>query len=209
MGREHWDNLYSSKAAGDVSWHQRRPELSLELIAASGVDKDAAIIDVGGGTSTLVDCLLDGGYASLAVLDWAGIALAQARRRLGDRAGAVQWLEADVTDFVPPRRYGLWHDRAVFHFLTGAADRSRYVASLKRTLEPGGHVVIAAFAPDGPMKCSGLDVLRHDEASLQRELGQEFELRESRRETHVTPWKAQQRFLYARFQRHSGGGRDT
>lgn len=206
MGRDHWDNVYGSKAADAVSWYQRRPELSLELIAASGVGRDAGVIDVGGGASTLVDCLLDEGYTSLAVLDWSGKALAQARRRLGDRAAAVQWLEADVTDFVPPRRYGLWHDRAVFHFLTDAADRSRYVASLKRTLEPGGHVVIAAFAPDGPMKCSGLDVLRHDEASLRRELGHEFELRESRRETHLTPWQAQQRFLYARFQLRSGGG---
>jgi trans-aconitate methyltransferase len=206
MGRDHWDNVYGSKAAEAVSWYQRRPELSLELIAASGVDRDAGVIDVGGGASTLVDCLLDEGYASLAVLDWSGKALAQARRRLGDRAAAVQWLEADVTDFVPPRRYGLCHDRAVFHFLTDAADRSRYVSCLKRALEPDGHIVIATFAPDGPMKCSGLEVLRHDEASLQRELGHEFALRESRRETHLTPRQAQQGFLYARFQLRSGGG---
>jgi trans-aconitate methyltransferase len=206
MPRDHWNHVYESKTPETVSWYQPRPALSLALIAASGVRKDAGIIDVGAGASTLVDCLLDQGYSSLAVLDWSGTALAHGRARLGDRAAAVQWHEADVTRFEPPRRYGLWHDRAVFHFLTQESDRRAYIATLKRALEADGHVVIATFAPDGPAKCSGLDVMRHDEAKLRRELGEEFELRETRRETHLTPWQSEQRFVYARFRRHPNPG---
>jgi trans-aconitate methyltransferase len=206
MPRDHWNHVYESMTPETVSWYQPRPALSLALIAASGVRKDAGIIDVGAGASTLVDCLLDQGYSSLAVLDWSGTALAHGRARLGDRAAAVQWHEADVTRFEPPRRYGLWHDRAVFHFLTQESDRRAYIATLKRALEADGHVVIATFAPDGPAKCSGLDVMRHDEAKLRRELGEEFELRETRRETHLTPWQSEQRFVYARFRRHPNPG---
>jgi hypothetical protein len=199
--QEHWNQVYQTKGTQDVSWYQRRPDLSLALITASGVSKDAGIIDVGGGASTLVDCLLDGGYTGLAVLDLAGVALANSRARLGDRAGAVEWFEADVTSFEPPHRFGLWHDRAVFHFLTAAEDRRGYVAALRRALIPGGAAVISTFALDGPPKCSGLDVLRHDEASIQSELGADFQLLEVRRETHITPWESEQRFIYFRFQR--------
>jgi trans-aconitate methyltransferase len=117
----------------------------------------------------------------------------------------VQWFESDVAAFEPPRRYGLWHDRAVFHFLTGPEDRQAYVRTLKRTLEPGGTVIIATFAPDGPQRCSGLDVLRHDEASMLRELGAGFQLQEARRETHVTPGQAEQKFVYARFRWETDG----
>ena len=196
---DHWNQVYRSKRPDEVSWYQRRPDLSLALIAASGVAKDSGIIDVGGGASTLVDCLLDEGYTHLAVLDVAGEALARNRSRLGARATGVEWLEADVTTFEPTRRFGLWHDRAVLHFLTEAADRRAYVATLRRTLRPGGAVVIATFAPDGPPKCSGLDVRRYDEASIQEELGAEFRLEEVCRETHVTPWRAEQRFAWFRF----------
>jgi trans-aconitate methyltransferase len=174
--------------------------LSLQLIAASGVSKSAGIIDVGGGASRLVDCLLDDGYTQLAVLDLSGVALTHSRARLGARAAAVEWFEADVTTFEPPHRFGLWHDRAVFHFLTAADDRCRYVATLKRTLQPGGAVVISTFAPDGPPKCSGLDVVRYDEQAILAEFGAEFRLQEVRRETHVTPWQAEQSFTYCRFQ---------
>jgi len=199
--RDHWNQVYQTKAPEDVSWYQRRPDLSLELIAATGIDKDAGIMDVGGGASVLVDHLLDLGYSNLAVLDLSGTALNASRARLGAMAAAVDWFEADVTTFEPPRRYALWHDRAVFHFLTEADDRRRYVATLGKALEPDGAVVIATFAPDGPPKCSGLDVMRHDERSITAELGDEFELREVRREIHVTPWQAEQRFNYFRFQR--------
>jgi SAM-dependent methyltransferase len=198
--QQHWNKVYETKGVQEVSWYQPRPELSLALITASGSGKDAGIIDVGGGASTLVDCLLDAGFTRLAVLDLSGTALTQGRARLGARAAAVEWFEADVTAFVPPHRFGLWHDRAVFHFLTVADDRRRYVATLRQTLQPGGTVIMATFALDGPPKCSGLDVMRYDEQSIVGELGAEFTLQEVLRETHVTPWQSEQRFIYFRFQ---------
>jgi ubiquinone/menaquinone biosynthesis C-methylase UbiE len=196
--QEHWNQVYKTKALQEVSWYQRRPDLSLELIALSGLSKDAGIIDVGGGASTLVDSLLDDGYTRIAVLDLSGIALNHSRTRLGARAGQVEWFEADVTTFEPPHRFGLWHDRAAFHFLTVADDRHAYVATLRRTLQPGGTVIIASFAVDGPPDCSGLQVMRYDEESILAELGAGFQLQETRRETHVTPWQAEQRFIYFR-----------
>ena len=195
---EHWNQVYQTKGTDDVSWYQRRPDLSLALIAASGVSKDAGIIDVGGGASMLVDFLLDDGYTRLAVLDLSGVALSHSRTRLGARAGGVEWFEADVTSFEPPHRFGLWHDRAVFHFLTAADDRRGYISTLRRTLQPGGAVVISTFALDGPPKCSGLEVMHYDEQSIHAELGAEFQLQEVRRETHVTPWASEQRFIYFR-----------
>lgn len=201
--QEYWDQIYRTKSAHEVSWHQRRPDVSLALIAASGVSKDAGIIDVGGGASTLVDFLLDDGYTRLAVLDVSAAALCQSRARLGARAEAVEWFEADVTSFHPPYRFGLWHDRALFHFLTLANDRCAYVATLRRTVQPGGAVIISTFAPDGPPQCSGLEVVRYDEQSILAELGAEFQLREVRRETHITPWQSEQRFIYFRFQRRT------
>lgn len=197
---EHWEAAYRTGGATDVSWYQSRPAISLELIAATGLPRDGGIIDVGGGASTLVDCLLDAGYSKLAVLDLSASALGYARARLDKHAAAVEWFEADVTSFHPPHRFGVWHDRAVFHFLTAPADRRSYVAALRRTLPPGGHVIIATFAPDGPPKCSGLDVMRYDEQSILAELGAEFQLQDVRRETHITPWQSEQCFIYFRFQ---------
>ncbi|HEU0223970.1 MAG TPA: class I SAM-dependent methyltransferase [Steroidobacteraceae bacterium] len=196
----HWEQVWRTRAPREVSWYQPEPTVSLELIEAAGIAQDSGIIDVGGGASLLVDRLLDRGYSNLAVLDIAGGAMQTSRDRLGARASGVEWHEADVTSFEPPRRYGLWHDRAVFHFLTQAADRRAYVATLRKALKPDGAVVIAAFAPDGPPKCSGLDVMRHDEKSLATELGEDFAIREVRRETHRTPGGAEQRFIYCRFQ---------
>lgn len=198
--QQHWNQVYETKGPLEVSWYQRRPEVSLALIAAAGVGKDARIIDVGGGASILVDCLLEAGYTGIAVLDLSAIALNYSRARLGTRAAAVEWFEADVTTFMPPHRFGLWHDRAVFHFLTAADDRHGYVATLRQTLQPGGTVIIATFAMDGPPKCSGLDVVRYDEQSILAEVGPEFRLQEVRRETHVTPWESEQRFIYFRLQ---------
>jgi trans-aconitate methyltransferase len=198
--QEHWNRVYQTKGVQDLSWFQRRPELSLALVDASGVSKDASLIDVGGGASTLVDTLLEEGFTRLAVLDLSGQALAHSRLRLGTRAEAVEWFEADVTSFEPPHRFDLWHDRAVFHFLTAAEDRRAYVATLRQTLKSGGAVVMATFAMDGPPKCSGLDVMRYDEQSMFEELGGEFQLQEVRRETHITPWQSEQRFVYFRLQ---------
>ncbi|HEY5954164.1 MAG TPA: class I SAM-dependent methyltransferase [Terrimicrobiaceae bacterium] len=201
--REHWNKVYQTKDPNEVSWYQRRPDLSLALIASSGVPKDAEIIDVGGGASTLVDCLLDDGYTRLAVLDLSDAALSQSRSRLGARAHLVEWFEAEVTSFILPHPFDLWHDRAVFHFLVAPGDRRAYVATLKQTLKPGGTVIISTFALDGPPKCSGLEVTRYDEKTMVAELGEEFKLHELRYETHLTPWGSEQRFIYFRFQRQA------
>jgi SAM-dependent methyltransferase len=201
--KEHWNQVYQTNAANDLSWHQRRPDVSLDLIEAAGMTKDAGIIDVGGGTSTLVDSLVEADYNPIGVLDISGAALGQSRSRLGEKAEAIEWFEVDVTSFAPPHLFGLWHDRAVFHFLTEASDRRGYLATLRQTLQPGGTAIIASFALDGPPKCSGLDVVRYDERSILTELGAEFQLREIRRETHITPRQSEQRFIYFRFERQS------
>jgi SAM-dependent methyltransferase len=199
--KEHWEQVYQTKAPDDVSWFQTRPALSLQLIGKSGAGKAAGIIDVGGGASVLVDCLLDDGFVRPAVLDISAAALEHAKKRLGQRAAAVDWFAADVTEFRPPRTFGLWHDRAVFHFLTDKGDRSKYVETLKRTLKSDGHVIIASFALDGPPKCSGLDVCRYDAAGICAELGADFQLVDQASETHTTPWQTEQKFAYFRFKR--------
>lgn len=198
--KDHWNEVYQNKGALDVSWYQARPDVSLRLIEAARVSKSAGLIDVGGGASVLVDCLLDGGFTNLAVLDLSGIALGLAQQRLGPRANQVGWFEADVLDFLPPRRYACWHDRAVFHFLTSAADRRKYAETLARALAPGGHVIIATFATTGPPKCSGLDVCRYDAESIRAELGSALRFVEQVDETHITPWNTEQRFSYFRFE---------
>lgn len=202
--QEHWNRVYQTKAPDDVSWFQKRPDISLKFIEATGIAKHQAIIDVGGGASVLVDFLLAAGFTKPAVLDIAATALQHARQRLGAKAGDVEWFEADVTAFDPPRRFNLWHDRAVFHFLTDKADRQKYVQTLKRTLTHDGHVVIATFAIDGPLKCSGLDVVRYDAQAISAELGGDFRLVEQADETHVTPWNTEQKFSYFRFVRNAG-----
>ncbi|HEY5720090.1 MAG TPA: class I SAM-dependent methyltransferase [Gammaproteobacteria bacterium] len=195
---EHWDRVYRERAADEVSWYQSQPRLSLRLVEATGVGRGEALIDVGGGASRLVDCLLQRDYRDLSVLDVSAEALAVARRRLGDTAAAVHWIHADVTGFVPSRRYRLWHDRAVFHFLTGEQERARYVEVLRRALLPQAHLVIATFAPDGPRKCSGLPVCQYDGEALCRELGAGFELLDATRERHLTPGAVEQRFAWFR-----------
>jgi hypothetical protein len=199
--RAHWQHIYQGRSPEAASWYQAEPALSLALIAATGLPSGAGIIDVGGGAATLVDRLLDRGYEDLTVLDVAEPALATARARLGARADRVAWIAADVTRWTPPRRWALWHDRAVFHFLVDADDRRAYRAALDRALAADGHVIIASFAPEGPERCSGLPVMRYDEAGLGRALGPGFRFVESRRETHRTPAGAAQAFLYQRYVR--------
>jgi len=200
-GERHWDTLYRSKAPTAVSWYQESPALSLAMIERSRIDRKARIVDVGGGASTLVDRLLEKGFATVSVLDIAPAALAAAKARLGEQAHRVEWIVADVTAWHPQQPYDLWHDRAVFHFLVHATDRRNYVAALQAALAPGGHVVIATFALDGPERCSGLPVVRYGPESLASELGEDFRLIESVPETHVTPAGVEQRFIYCRFQR--------
>ena len=199
--KEHWEQVYQTKSVDDVSWYQVRPTASLKLIESSGVKKDEAIIDVGGGASVLVDFLLEAGFHRLAVLDISETALERARQRLGTAFAQVEWIQADVTRFDPTRRFNLWHDRAVFHFLTDKDDRQHYVETLKRTVSPHGHVIIATFAIDGPTKCSGLEVVRYETTSICAELGAGFQLVEQVEETHMTPWDTKQKFSYFRFAR--------
>ncbi|HEX2365573.1 MAG TPA: class I SAM-dependent methyltransferase, partial [Bradyrhizobium sp.] len=184
----HWQNVYATKAEREVSWFQENPAPSLDLIAATGISSDAAIIDIGGGASRLVDHLLDRGFRRLSILDLSAKALEVAKKRLGQRGDGVEWIVADVTAWQPLRTYDLWHDRAAFHFLTEAADRDAYVACLKKALRPGGNVIIATFASDGPERCSGLPIVRYDAASLSKILGSDFRLIGEQRHEHATPW---------------------
>ena len=199
--KAHWEQIYRDKQPEEVSWHQLAPELSLALIAATHLGPGARLLDVGGGASRLVDALLDQGYRQLTILDISAAALAHARTRLGDRADQVHWLEADATAFDLGHEVDIWHDRAVFHFLTEAADRAAYVDQLDRHLAPHGQAIIAAFAPDGPERCSNLPVVRYSAETLAETLGDRFRLIETRAEQHLTPSGARQPFLYHRFRR--------
>ena len=196
-----WDAIYTMQAPEEVSWYQASPDVSLALIAATGVGKDARIIDVGGGASVLVDHLLDAGVSRLTVLDVSGAAIRHARTRLGNRADRVTWVEADITAGTLSGTFDVWHDRAAFHFLTDSEDRARYLDAVNRVVPAGGHILIAAFALEGPPRCSALEVRRYSPAALHEELGARFELVETRRELHTTPANAQQAFLYARFRK--------
>lgn len=199
--REHWHRVYRKKTSEQASWYQEHPTDSLDLIRATGLGKQARILDVGGGTSKLVDFLLEMGFTRVGVLDIAGSALAEAQRRLGASADRVEWIEADVRTFQPSHSWDLWHDRAVFHFLTDPADRVAYHAVLDRTVPEGGHVLLATFGPQGPTHCSGLEVVRYSPTELAAEFGPTLRLIESRTERHRTPSGAEQEFVYGRFTR--------
>ncbi|MFN2567459.1 MAG: class I SAM-dependent methyltransferase [Gemmatimonadaceae bacterium] len=195
--REHWQGIYRAKAPTEVSWYQPEARLSLELIRRVAPDLDGPVIDVGGGASTLVDGLLDGGYRAVTVLDLAPAALGRARSRLSHRATPVHWVAADVLDApLAAEHYAVWHDRAVFHFLTEASDRARYVAQARRAVRKGGHVIVASFGPDGPERCSGLEVVRYTPEAMHAEFGGNFRLLDSVREDHQTPWGTTQAFVY-------------
>lgn len=198
MGRkDHWEQIYSTRASDAVSWFQRRADYSLRLIRATGAGPEAAIIDVGGGASVLVDDLVAEGYQHLTVLDLSGAALAVARRRLGPAADRVTWIEADVTQAqLPAHGHDVWHDRAVFHFLTDPADRAAYVAQVLRAVKPGGHVIVASFAEDGPEQCSGLPVVRYSPDGMHAQFGGAFTLLGHEKEAHQTPGGAVQQFVY-------------
>ena len=180
-----------------MSWYQPEARASLDLITRVAHDLDEPIIDIGGGASTLIDGLLDSGYRDLSVLDLAGPALAIAQSRLGVRSHVVRWREANaLTAQLPLRHYSVWHDRAVFHFLTDRADRQRYVAQARHAIRRGGHIIVASFAPDGPQRCSGLDVVRYTPGAMHREFGAGFALLDSVRDEHHTPSGMVQSFVY-------------
>jgi ubiquinone/menaquinone biosynthesis C-methylase UbiE len=200
--KEHWERVYETKATDAVSWFQPRAERSLRLIRETGVPRDAAIIDVGGGTSTLVDELLRQGYSKLTVLDLSAAALAKSKERIGEQVGRVTWIEADITQATLPEvTYDVWHDRAAFHFLTDPHQRQAYVRAALRSIKPGGHVIVATFAEDGPMKCSGLPVQRYCAETLHEEFGEAFTLIRHVNEAHQTPFDTVQEFMYCYFQR--------
>ena len=195
----HWESVYTTKGEKEVSWFQERPEISLEFIAATGAGPNSAIVDIGGGASRLVDALLDDGYRKLTVLDLSKAALAASRERLGLRGDTVTWVAADVTTWGPSEHYGVWHDRAAFHFLTDEKDRHAYVLRLEQALREGGEAIIGTFALNGPERCSGLPVMRYDSSGLTTVLGPKFRLLSSREEEHRTPWGASQVFQFSRF----------
>jgi 2-polyprenyl-3-methyl-5-hydroxy-6-metoxy-1,4-benzoquinol methylase len=199
--KHHWNKVYTKKSPLEVSWYQPRPALSLELIESCGLDRDTAIIDVGAGTSTLVDELLQLGHSNLAVLDVSEAAIGHGKTRLGAQAEKVEWYVGDVTEFEAPHQFGLWHDRAVLHFLTDSDDRANYRRSMLGTVENGGHAVVATFSLEGPPRCSGLDVVRYSPETLSAELGPELELVTARDEAHETPTGATQAFTYCLFHR--------
>lgn len=199
--QEHWDRVYSDKAPSEVSWFQNEPRASLDALDRCGVSATTPFVDIGGGASNLVDVLLTRGWTDVTVVDIAAPALVAAQARLGDEAVRVQWEVADITSWNPPRQYGVWHDRAVFHFLTEPEQQAEYRRALLAGTAPAAHVIIATFAPEGPEKCSGLPVQRYDAASLSAALGGEFTLLGDWREEHLTPWGAAQKFVWCVFQR--------
>ena len=199
--RSHWERVYAGRPAHDLSWYQAEPTLSLALIEAHA-EPGASVLDVGGGASVLVDYLLARGYRP-GVLDIAPSALAVSKARLGERARDVVWLEADVTSFAPERAWDVWHDRAVFHFLTEPAARAAYAKAAARAVRPGGVAIVAAFGLTGPDRCSGLPTVRYSAAGLARELAPDFELEDERAETHVTPAGRAQDFTYGVLRRRA------
>jgi SAM-dependent methyltransferase len=195
--KDHWDAVYRTKPADGVSWFRPHLERSLAFLEGTKLDLDARVIDVGGGASTLVDDLLERGYTNVTVLDLSQAALDATRARLGERAARVRWLCADVTEArLPEAAYDFWHDRAVFHFLREDEQRRRYVEAVRRALKPGGHIVVATFGPEGPERCSGLDVVRYTADGLHDEFGGAFEKVASATEVHKTPWGSEQQFVY-------------
>ena len=195
--QDHWNRIYTEKASDQVSWYRPHLEASLALIERAAAGPSASIIDVGAGESTLVDDLLARGYSDLTILDISQEAISASKKRLGKAAERVRWLVADITHAeIEGCAFDIWHDRAVFHFLTSEADRRAYVRQVTHTVKRGGHVILSAFGPEGPTRCSGLEVVRYDAESLQREFGTAFQLVSSSRHLHETPFGTTQQFTY-------------
>ena len=195
--KAHWEDVYRSKAVDEVSWYRPHLDVSLSLIESAAPDRGSAIIDVGGGEATLVDDLVARGYGDVTVLDISQAAIEVAKARMGAAAAPVHWIADDITEVgLDAARYDLWHDRAVFHFLTRAEDRAAYVRQVARAVKPGGHVIVATFGPEGPEQCSGMDVVRYDADGLHGEFGAKFRLLDSVTELHETPWRTPQQFMY-------------
>jgi 2-polyprenyl-3-methyl-5-hydroxy-6-metoxy-1,4-benzoquinol methylase len=202
MQRQHWDEVYSAKSPTEISWYQPHLELSLALIERVAPSRSATIVDIGGGASTLVDDLILRGYTDISVLDISQTAIQGTKRRLGPSAKQVEWLVGDVCELeLAASRYGLWHDRAVFHFLTLPKQRASYVTKAAASIKKKGHLIVSTFGPEGPMRCSGLETARYDTGALEAEFGSSFRLADSQMEWHTTPSARKQQFLYCLFQR--------
>jgi SAM-dependent methyltransferase len=199
--KAHWDHVYATKSPDEVSWYQVRPEVSLQLIESTGVDHEARILDVGAGASRLIDELLSSGFEHVGALDVAEAALTLVKARLGAKADHVEWFAGDVTTFESPCSWDVWHDRAVFHFLVDSEAQQAYVRSLERSVIPGGYAIIATFGPQGPTRCSGLDVVRSSPTALAEVLGPTWDLITHSYEDHRTPSGAVQQFVYGLFHR--------
>lgn len=200
--KSHWENIYTTRQPDEVSWTQAVPQTSLEFIHASGIDKHARIIDIGGGDSNLIDYLLDEGFENVSVLDISEKALKKAQERLGDKAGKVNWIVSDIADFIPATPYDYWHDRAAFHFMTTPAQISKYLSVAKKALKQDALITIGTFSEQGPEKCSGLNVQRYSEATLSRELKNGFEKIKCVTQEHITPFNTKQHFLYCSFRKN-------
>ena len=199
--RNHWDDIYSRHEPDELTWYQSHPDVSLRLVRSTGLPFDTRLLDVGGGTSILVDQLVEAGFTRLGVLDISPVALRTTRTRLGDAAENVEWIEADILDYRTSQRWMLWHDRAVFHFLVDPAARARYRDSLYQAVPDGGHIIISTFGPDGPLKCSNLETVRYSAEEIAKELGDGVHLIDSCTEVHTTPTGAVQQFIFARLRR--------
>ena len=199
--KKHWSDVYSETSHFKVSWYQKIPRTSLEYILSTGLSKDSSIIDVGGGTSVLVDHLIKEKFNNLSILDISENALKISQTRLEAKNKNINWFVSDITEFNTPNKFCLWHDRAVFHFLTQPSDRKNYIANLKKNLTTRGHLIIATFALRGPEKCSGLEIVQYDSEKMKDELGDEFFLVKTKTEFHITPKKKKQKFIYLHFKR--------
>lgn len=198
--KEHWDHVYESHSPTELSWFQLSPGRSMAMIRETGIPAEAPIIDVGAGVSTLVDVLLNSDYSNITVLEISNAAIAECRRRLGDAASRVKWKQADILEWVPVERYYLWHDRAVFHFMTDVAWVDSYLETLRTALVPGGFFVLSVFGPEGPDRCSGLDAQRYSIEQLTALLDSDFELKSFDVEVHSTPTGTEQQFINSYWQ---------
>ena len=199
--KQHWENVYETKADQEVSWYQESPTTSLELITSLHLEKNAPIIDIGGGNSNLAAELLKDGYTNLSVLDISSNSLERTKDKLGKEADEIQWVVSDVLDFQPKQQFRLWHDRATFHFLTAERDIKKYINIVTRIVKKGGFLIIATFSTSGPKKCSGLDITQYSREKLKTLFGKEFELMKTFEEIHSTPFQTEQNFIYTLFRK--------
>lgn len=199
--KEHWETVYSTKKVDEVSWYQPVPETSLQFLAGSGLTRDAKIMDVGGGDSFFADHLLAAGYTDITVLDISANALERAKKRLGEKAGLIKWIVADVTELELEETYDFWHDRAVFHFLTSAGEIASYLNVVNRSIRTNGQLVIGTFSKDGPLKCSGIEIKQYSEASMTEQFSPYFEKITCRETIHPTPFNTTQHFVFCSFKK--------